>query len=211
MTATMLATLVEEGSITWETTILDVFPEWQNLIHEDYHSVTVHDLVTHRSGMPRDARDWEMHEDEPIIERRKLIILDNLGSRSQVAPNNYHYSNLGYVVAGSMAERITGKSWEMLMEERLFQPLNMTTAGFGHPGTQGRIDQPWGHVKSGRNWNAVQTDNPDVMGPSGQVHSSFEDWAKFIALQFSDEDTAILKRSSLDFWSSQLEIMLQVG
>jgi len=47
-----------------------------------------------------------------------------------------------------MAERVTDRSWEELLKERLFEPLQMTTAGFGHPGRARSVDQPWGHVSA---------------------------------------------------------------
>ena len=46
-----------------------------------------------------------------------------------------------------MLEKITGKAYEALVNEKLFEPLHMDTAGFGPPGTPGQVDQPWGHVR----------------------------------------------------------------
>ena len=127
------------------------------------------------------------------------IITDNLLAASQVADGEYEYSNLAYMIAGAMAERVTGQSWEELMQARLFDPLGMTSAGFGHPGSPGQVDQPWGHVKFSSNWVPVQEDNPEALGPAGIVHSSFEDWAKYIALQLPDQSTSILNRDQLNF------------
>ena len=108
------------------------------------------------------------------------------------------------MIAGSMAERVAGKSWEDLMQENLFQPLGMSSAGFGAPGSSGQVDQPWGHFKSDGDWVPVQTDNPEAIGPAGTVHSSFEDWAKFISLQLPMKETQILDRDALDFLASPI-------
>jgi CubicO group peptidase (beta-lactamase class C family) len=59
--------------------------------------------------------------------------------------SQYEYSNVGYVLAGAIAERITGQAWEELIAKTIFQPLGMTSAGFGGLGTAGKIDQPWPH------------------------------------------------------------------
>ena len=53
------------------------------------------------------------------------------------AVGKHLYSNLGYVVAGAMAERVTARSWESLMQERLFAPLGISSADFGAPGVPG--------------------------------------------------------------------------
>jgi CubicO group peptidase (beta-lactamase class C family) len=58
----------------------------------------------------------------------------------------YRYSNVGYAVAACIAESITGQAWEDLMRTQLFEPLGLTSAGFGSPGSPGVRDQPWGHL-----------------------------------------------------------------
>ena len=92
----------------------------------------------------------------------------------------YHYSNLGYVVAAAAAERAGGRSWEAMMTAEVFKPLGMTSAGFGIPGRPtGPPDQPRPHAARGKVQPTV--DNPAIMGPSGNVHCSVPDWAKFAA------------------------------
>ena len=202
MTSTMLAVLVEDGVFPhdWETTIADVFPELLEEIHAGYHAVDLFQLVRMTGGIRRDAADWGAHQDQSdIVERRYAILRDNLMEPPAGPMGEFLYSNLGYMVAGAMAERLTGKSWEALMEEHLFAPLGITTAGFGPPGTPDAVDQPWGHYWSGRGvLTPKQFDNPETLGPAGRVHISIEDWAKFIALWFSNQTPAILDRASLN-------------
>jgi CubicO group peptidase (beta-lactamase class C family) len=64
---------------------------------------------------------------------------------SQLNTGDYYYSNIGYAIAGFMAERITGQTWETQMKSKIFEPLGMSSAGFGPPGGNNQIDQPWGH------------------------------------------------------------------
>ena len=93
------------------------------------------------------------------------------------------YSNWGYVIAGHMAEKATGKSWETLMQTEVFGPLKMSTAGFGGTGTLGKIDQPWPHSMLGMPMptNGKAQDNLPVMGPAGTIHMTIQDWGKFVA------------------------------
>ena len=140
------------------------------------------------------------HQNEPdVVERRYAILRDNLAAPPAGPIGGYLYSNLGYMVAGAMAEKLTGESWEDLMQARLFAPLDITTAGFGPPGTPGAVDQPWGHYPNAMGiWTPVQYDNPAAVGPAGTVHISIADWAKFIALWLPGQTPAILGRSVLD-------------
>ena len=202
MTSTMLATLVDDGAFPngWRTTIAEVFPELVQKIHEDYHSVELSQLVRMQGGIRPNAENWWSHPDNPdVVERRYEIIRDNLTEAPEGPVGEYLYSNLSYVVAGAMAERLTGKSWETLMEERIFGPLGMATAGFGVPGSPGAVDQPWGHRRGqGGAWVPNQRVNNPALGPAGTVHSSIEDWAKFIGLWFANETPAILDRTTLN-------------
>ena len=185
MISTMLATLVAEKILSWETRLIEAMPDLKDSIHPDYHNVTIWQLITHRSGFPGNA-NWGAHRDMKLNERRIKIIKDALQARPVYKQGEFHYSNLGYVTVACMAERITGLTWEQLMKDRLFNPLDMDSAGFGPPGTPGKIDQPWGHVKPGDNWQPTQSDLPEAIGPAGLIHCNLKDWAKFLALQLPD-------------------------
>ena len=201
MTSAMLATLVEDGTFVngWETTLVEVLPELVGEIHAGYHHVTLWQLVSHAGGIARDPRNWWAHLGLEITERRYTIMKETLTNPPAGAIGKFQYSNLGYLVAGVMAEQLTGKSWETLMEERLFTPLGMYSAGFGAPGTRNEVDQPWGHRRgSGNAWVPAQFDNPAALGPAGTVHVSIADWAKFIQLWFPNSEPKILDREALN-------------
>jgi CubicO group peptidase (beta-lactamase class C family) len=100
----------------------------------------------------------------------------------------FEYSNEGYVVAGAMLEKVTGSSWETLMQDYLFNPLAMTQAGFGAPDTLGILAQPVGHNEVDGAWHPVDpafesiSDNPLMAGPAGTVHVSLDDMAAYLGL-----------------------------
>jgi len=201
MTATMIATLVSEGKLNWDTKLIEVIPELKAKIHSDYHKVTLWNLLTHRAGLFKNPSAWSAFEEKEIKERRLALIIENMAGSSSFKLGDFHYSNFGYMVAACMAEQVTAQSWEELMKERIFEPLGMNSAGFGAPNTPNKIDQPWGHGKSRikfwKDWDPDQSDNPEALGPAGMVHLNIEDWAKFLALQMS-ETNPILDRKYLD-------------
>ena len=183
MTATMIARLIERGklkngSLTWETTIAQGLPQLSQELHASYQSVTLKQLLMHRGGCPT-ATNWILFNKDSITENRRAIVKAHLNKQHDNAPGTYQYSNLGYVVASLMASRATGKTWEDLMREEIFEPLELKSAGFGAPGTPGEEDQPWGHITRGNFQLPIQGDNPPALGPAGTVHMSLGDWAKF--------------------------------
>ena len=193
MTATLCAILVEEGKLSWETTIADVFPELKQKMRPAWRAVTLRQLLTHRGGMPASldedglwARLWTIRE--PVKARQTL--LEGVLAHDPIAPpgTKFLYSNAGYAVAGHMAEYVTGTAWEELMRRRIFRPLGMSTAGFGAPGKAGAVDEPWGHTEKGEPVEpGPRADNPPAIGPAGTVHCSIEDWAKFISMHLRGE------------------------
>jgi CubicO group peptidase (beta-lactamase class C family) len=196
MTATLLATLVEQGKLRWDSTIAEVFPEESRNWNAAWHSVTLEQLLAHRSGLPAEfprdlwARCWK-REGTPTQQR--MMLADGLlrDPPKHKAGEKFEYSNANFTIAGAMAERVTGAAWEDLMRERLYAPLGITTAGVGAPGTPGSIDQPRGHRRKGDAWTPVEpgpaADNPPAIAPAGTVHMSLPDWGKFIGAHAKGE------------------------
>ena len=126
MTATMLATLVEEGKLDWASTIRKVFPARSKDLHPDFKDVTLWQLLTHRAGLPANGPWWEL-KGRTTTEKRRDLLSRMMKDAPETKPGTTHaYSNVGYAIAGLMAEQVTGHSWEDLMRERLFDPLGMT-------------------------------------------------------------------------------------
>lgn len=187
MTATVVAELVEEKKLAWGSTLREVFPEQAEVMDPQYQTVTLSHLLTHRAGLPPNVSWWELRG-RNATEQRLSILTSLLTSPPRHKPgSNYEYSNVGYVLAGLMAEMVTGQPWETLVKERLFAPLDMTTAGFGAPGKRGEVDQPWGHRPRGGEMVPVQIDNAPPMVPAGGIHCSMADWGKFAALHLSGD------------------------
>jgi len=202
MTATMLATLVDEGKLSWDMKLIEAIPELKNNIHAGFKNITLWQLLTHRAGLPKNPKDELAHTNLEIKERRLSLLKDNIIYAPSNTVGEWHYSNFGYIIAACMAEQITGLSWESLIKERLFNPLGMTTAGIGDPIDplkKKSIDQPWGHKKSwiGNKWSPSRDYYNEAISPAGRVHCSVEDWAKFISLQLPGEHT-FLDKALLD-------------
>ena len=99
------------------------------------------------------------------------------------------HSNLGYAIIGAVIERLTGLSYEEALGKHLFEPLGITSGGFGPPadiwGHGGRILPlgPLGAIDIGRTKprdpSDAESDNPAVITPAGRMHLSLEDWARF--------------------------------
>ena len=187
MTATVVGKLVEQGDLTWSTTVESVLPDMP--MRREYRSVTVLQLLHHRGGLP--AYQTATPEERARIrrlsgtptEKRAAFLADVLQEEPVGRPGEtMQYSNAGYALAGHIAERVTGKSWEDLMRQHIFSPLSMTSAGFGFPGTSAVPDQPSGHGRAPNTFVPISDgDHPrmEIIAPAGNVHCSVRDLGRY--------------------------------
>jgi CubicO group peptidase (beta-lactamase class C family) len=198
LTAAMIGALIERNTLKWETTIGEVFPEAASSLDPALQKVTLLHLLSHRAGLPANI-PWGLLPRSGTTRDQRLAVIKKLASIKPLAEPGAKdlYSNLGYVIAGAMAEKAADDSWENLMKKLVFEPLGMTGAGFGGVGTPGLLDQPWPHGENGKpvEKNGPDVDNPPVMGPAGTVHCPLVDWAKFVAdqLRGARGEKALLK------------------
>jgi CubicO group peptidase (beta-lactamase class C family) len=192
MTATLCAMLVEEKRLAWTTTLADAFDEYAKdakRMDPGWKDVTLEMLLTHRAGMPAsldaDGLWGRLWQQSGKPERQRMELVEGVLKHPPVhAPGSQTlYSNAGVTFAGVMAERAAKQDYEALLTKRLFEPLGITSAGFGAPGTPEVNDQPRGHTSDKKPVEpGPNSDNPPGITPAGRVHMTIGDWAKFIAL-----------------------------
>ncbi len=192
MTATLIATLVEEGALGWGTTIAESLPDLLPDLDPAWRSVSVEQLLSHRSGLPEDRQPDavifpKIREIKgPMREQRRQLVRLVMGQAPAQPPETgMVYSNYGYSVAGAMAEAAARDTWENLLRARVFEPLGMNSAGYGPPGTPGDLSQPRGHEDGKPVEPGIEADNPAVCGPSNSVHCHLGDLGRFAALHLA--------------------------
>ena len=121
-TSTGLALLVDERRLDWKKPVRDYIPEFR--LHDAVATerITVRDLLCHHSGLPR--HDW-IHLPGDCSPAQMLAAMRHLEPSDDIR-SAYQYQNLGYLVAGMVAERISGQSWSEFTRARLTDKLDMT-------------------------------------------------------------------------------------
>ncbi|MBN2050411.1 MAG: beta-lactamase family protein [Spirochaetales bacterium] len=209
MTALLCGIMVDRNLLSWQTPLREVLGDGFPM-REEYRDVTVEQLLSHTSGIPSvlPQNPWLSFfpYDSPAGTQRERMAREALQlPPAHVAGSEYLYSNLGYVVAGFLLEELTEKSWETLIKEELFTPLEMENAGFGPP-AKGDAEgdppsAPWGHNPAPVNPGFMYADNPLAMGPAGTVHANLQDLENYLSLYFhqglSPQGEQIISRKSL--------------
>ncbi|MDH4345346.1 MAG: beta-lactamase family protein [Thermoleophilia bacterium] len=210
ITVTMLATLVAEGRLEWESRLLDVVPMPRDEAHEGHGCATIADLVDHRAGI----QAWTDGRTIPCFQgnggtcvegtpgEQRLAATRWLLARRPLFPRGrFRYSNGGYVILAAIAEHLTGKPWESLIRERLLRPLVIEPA-FGWPLDTGP-GQPSGHQRRRGRYLPVAPDAyrlPACLAPAGDLSLTLDGYARFGRLHLRaarDQSTSILDPASL--------------
>ena len=116
----LVLSYVEEGKLGLDEPISRYLPEWQG-----EKVPTLRQLMSHTSGL-------KFFPEMPI-DQRPMQLLSRLGAKSGMvaAPGEkYQYSNWGIDVAVACVEVVAGQPWEVLLKERVLDPLEMHDATF---------------------------------------------------------------------------------
>lgn len=198
MTASVAAMLVEAQKLRWDSTLAEVFPERREKFDAAFRTTTIEALLMHRAGLPHDG-SFSGIPDEPVALQRLAYMDALLAKPPAFEAGSFHYSNAGYIIVGTVIERLTGKPWETVIREKLFNPLGMKTAGFGCcSSSRNATDGTWGHVMSGDKLVPRYGDNHRGLGPAGTVHCSVADYLKFASWHSSlgARPAGLLQKSS---------------
>jgi CubicO group peptidase (beta-lactamase class C family) len=218
-TATMIARLVERGVMRFEDTLGDSFPALASDMDPAYRSITVTQLLSHTAGLPPLTDDKDLPSFLALINaadglkaQRAAIARKYLSMPPASPAGEYTYSNLGFIIAGAIAEARSGKTWENLIQEEIFAPLGILNAGFGAPGTSGQFDQPQGHRETAGQMTPLdaadtEADNPPALGPAGTMHIALKDWMLFAQDQLDGVPMILTHSGSNGFWLADVRIM----
>jgi D-alanyl-D-alanine carboxypeptidase len=187
------------STVGWNTTVADAFPEWAGTMDATIAQTTLRQLMAHRSGLylfsaDQSAKLWQANQ-SVTQQRRNFTHAVVLGPYLMAPGVLFQYQNENFIIAGAMLENLFNDSWENLITQYLFQPLGMTSAGFGGPAANGQ-PQAWGHWDNNGTYTPTDGDNIPSLGPAGTVHASLEDWGKFIRLYLTGHEGGVTLTAS---------------
>jgi CubicO group peptidase (beta-lactamase class C family) len=133
-TAALIMQLVEEGKIKLDGKLSDYLPDYRKDTGE---KVTIHHLLNHTSGIPSYTSNPEFF---PKHSRDAYNVPDFVkkfasGDLEFEPGSKFSYNNSGYTLLGAIIEKVTGKSYEEVLTERILKPLGMTNTGYDHHAT----------------------------------------------------------------------------
>lgn len=184
-TATLMASLVAEGKVKWNDTIKNILPDFKMYDSWVTENMQVKDIMTHKSGIAEQVGTYipNLGYDRDDLYEMFARIKPSYSFRG-----DFQYNNITFVIASKIIEKVTGKSWEENMQERVFNPLMMSGSGvngeFFKANGASATPHEYYYANGKVNVNALHGDDQalwwlTVVGPAGSVCSSANDLIKY--------------------------------
>lgn len=175
-TAMLLGMLVDEKKLEWDRPVRDYMPDFRMADEYAAAHMTLRDLLSHRSGLPQHDRVWKGR----AFTRQQLVDRLRYLEPNTTFRERFQYQNLMVVTAGVLAERVTGKTWDTLVRERIFTPLGMAHSSTSVTEIVKEDDFAQPYMPMDGKAVRVPFLNIDAVGPAGGINSSVEDMLKYI-------------------------------
>ena len=183
-TSLSMGMLNDEGKLDWDKPVHGYMPEFQMFDPVATERMTPRDLISHRVGMAGHDLVWYSSDfsREDLVRRLRFLQSDH-DFRSQ-----YHYNNMLVMTAGSLVGKVSGQGWENFVQQRIFDPLQMTSSNFSDADSQKSSDYAHPYHKDEHS-NAV-SEIPfhpiNSIGPAGSINSNVEDMARYAIFQLGN-------------------------
>lgn len=182
-TAAAIMQLREEGRLRLDDPVVEYLPwfEFEKASPDD-PPVTIEHLLTHSSGLPREASShWTDLDFPTAAEVRELMPFRQAPYSPEV---RWKYSNLAYTIAGMVVEEVSGMSWAEYLEENIFGPLGMAASSVDVPDPL--LATPYGsRMPDGSRMIFPFVDARGMAAATG-LTSTVEDMARFVSAQFRE-------------------------
>lgn len=179
--ATGAAMLVDEGKLEWDKPVREYLP-WFKL-QDTFASerITMRDLLTHRSGLPRHEKMWwKSNASRYELIRRLRYLQPSADLRA-----TFQYQNIMYVTAGYLIGEVAGMSWEDFTQQRILDPLGMNESNFSAEVTQTTADFAYPYIARDGGIHALTFYHNDETAPAGAINSNLVDLAKWVQFQLN--------------------------
>src|SRR3989442_8882767 len=126
-TATAVMQLREQGKLRLDDPVSKYLPWFAvKAAESDDPPITIEELLTHSSGLPREAgAHWTTFEFPTTEQLKELMRMREAAFAPEV---RWKYSNLGFSVAGMIVAAVTGQKWAGHLQREIFQPLGTSAA-----------------------------------------------------------------------------------
>lgn len=177
-TAFLLGMLEKDGKLSLDKKATGYLPALHFFNTDMDEKITVRDMMTHRTGLPRHDYSWYLF---PTASRDSLMQRIQYQEPNAGIRETWQYNNFMFLTQGMIAEKISGKSWEENIKEKIFAPLGMNRSNLSIKNMEKEEDASLGYsLKKDSSIKKLGYFNIDGMGPAGSINSSVTEMANWV-------------------------------
>ena len=177
-TAALLGQLEGDGEVDLGENPRKYIPELEFFNSEMNTGITIRDMMSHRTGLPRHDFSWFFF---PSNSKDSLLMRVKHQEPFMELREGWYYNNFMYLAQGVIAERITGKSWEEGISERFFSPLQMMRSNLSIDELELSEDISLGYqLKEDKIIEKMDYYHIAGMSPAGSINSSVNEMANWL-------------------------------
>jgi len=177
-TASILGQLNDEGKLSFDDSPRMYIPELNFFNKEMNNNITIRDLMSHQTGIPRHDYSWYLF---PSMSKDSLIQRIQYHEPFTGVREKWRYNNFMFLTQGVIAEYITGKTWEENIQERFFGPLNMTRSNLHIADLEKSSNAALGYsVNDDKTVEKLDYYKIGGMCPAGSINSSVNEMSNWL-------------------------------
>lgn len=177
-TASLLGLLRQEGKLDFDKPVQTYFPELKFYNENMNNLITLRDMMSHRTGLPRHDYSWYFFQSST---RDSLIMRIQYQEPSAAVREKWQYNNFMFMAQGALVEKLTHQSWEKNVKEKIFTPLGMGSSDFSIEEMLKNDDHATGYgLKNDSIIDKLPYFHIDAMGPAGSINSSVHDMSNWV-------------------------------
>lgn len=183
-TSSLLGMLEKEGKLDLDHKVTEYLPGFRFYNADMNEHIILKDLMSHRTGLPRHDYSWYLFttRSRDSLVNRIQYLEPSAGIREK-----WQYNNFMFLLQGVITEKITGKSWEANIKERIFSPLGMARSNLSVSDMEKDADASLGYtVKQDSIIKKLDYYNLDAVGPAGSINSSVTEMANWVRAWIND-------------------------
>jgi beta-lactamase class C len=187
--AQLAALLVSEGNLRWEDPVTGYVPEFSLARPEHASQLRLDHLLSQSTGIVPNAYDNLLNASQSLDQ----IVPRFRELEPMCAPGRcYTYQNVLFALVGPAIEQATGRTYDDLLGERIFRPLDMHRASTGMQAFLDSNDRAWPHVRRGKLWFATDVnENYYRVSPAAGVNASALDLGQWLLAQMGHRPDVI--------------------
>ncbi len=181
-TAATIGALVDDSLLDWERPLRDYMADFRLQDPFATDRVSIVDLLSHRSGLPRHDLVWL---GDPDLSRADLMRRLRSLPLSRDLRQEFQYCNLGYMVAGYVVDLLSGMPWEDFVRSRLLGPVGMTRSELSVDDALADPDHATPYERRQGVVVPVPWRPVTALAPAGAINSCASDMAQWLLLQLN--------------------------